>query len=141
MILNQCAFLQVSLAESECAVARQREQHRQTTASLQSEMEESRRSHWEKVEGERRKCEEVRRKLEQRLGEVEGEGERVRLEVTAHYEEDARKTHHQHRTQVCVLVYTLVAKWTLLVARWSSWRVQFCTASLRARQWPGSWRK
>ena len=102
----------MSLAESECAVARQREQHRQTTASLHSEMEESRRSHWEEVEGERRKCEEVRRKLEQRLGEVEGEGERVRLEVTAHYEEDARKIHHQHRTQVytcmCAGIYMYI---------------------------------
>ena len=102
MYLNQCVpFLQVSLADSECAVARQREQHGKAIASLQSKMEESRRSYWEEVERERRRCEEVRRELEKRLGELEEEGERVRVEVTTHYEEDARKMHHQHRTQVC----------------------------------------
>ena len=58
----------------------------------------------EEVERQRRGCEQVRRELEQRLGELEGERERVRLEITAHYEEDARKIHHQHRTQVCVSV-------------------------------------
>ena len=55
MYLNQCVpFLQVSLADSGCAVARQREQHGQAIASLQSKMEESRRSYWEEVERERR---------------------------------------------------------------------------------------
>ena len=53
----------------------------------------------EEVEGEWRKVEEMRRDLERRLLEVEGEKERMRLEVTAHFEEEARQTQRQHHTK------------------------------------------
>lgn len=97
----------MSLAESECAVAQQRQQHSQTVTALHAEIEEVRHSKCEEMEGERSRCEGVRRELEQRLGEVEGDGERVRLEVTAYFEEEARRTGHQHQTQVTIMCIIL----------------------------------
>lgn len=90
----------MTLAENESAAAKQKEQQRLTVASLYVELEEVRTGKGEEVEGERRKCAEVRRELEQRLEGVEGEVKRVKLEVTAHFEEEARKTYQQHRTKV-----------------------------------------
>ena len=95
-----CVCVQVALAERESCSVRERESHRKKIAALQAEMVEWRRGLSEEVESERRRCEDVRRELERRVREVEGEEERVRLELTAHYEEEHRKTQQQHRAQV-----------------------------------------
>ena len=99
--------VQVALAESGCTMAKEREdregdreRHRQRLNQLHAEMEAFRSAKSEEVDGERRRCEGVRRELEQRLREVEEEGQRVRSEVTAHFEEEARRMQHQYSTQV-----------------------------------------
>ena len=70
--------------------------------NLQVELEEKRWSQREEAEEERRRCEKVRRELEAKLREVEREGERVRLEMTAQFEEEAFRLQEQHRTQVYI---------------------------------------
>lgn len=118
----------MSLAENESAVAKEKEELKQRVAGLYSELGEVRRERGEEVEGERRRCAEVRRELVQRLEEVEGERERVKLEVTAYFEEEARRTYHQHRTQVREL--ELSSSLTdMHCIRWRSWRLLCCLAN------------
>lgn len=118
----------MSLAENESAVAKEKEELKQRVAGLYSELEEVRRERGGEVEGERRKCAEVRRELMQRLEELESERERVKFEVTTHFEEEARRTYHQHQTQVREL--ELDSSLTdLYCIRWSSWRVLCCSVS------------
>lgn len=118
----------MSLAENESAVAKEKEDLKQRVAGLYSELEEVRRGRGEEVEGERRRCAEVRRELIQRLEEVESERERVKLEVTAHFEEEARRTHHQHQTQVRELELNFPLT-DVHCIRWKSWRLLCCLAN------------
>ena len=97
---SQTVCLQVMVAEGESAVSREREYHGEKMASLQTQLDQWQCAHREEVEGERKSAREVRRELEERLREVEGETERVRLEVTAHYENEAHRRDQQHRTRV-----------------------------------------
>lgn len=91
---------QVCLAEREMELGSEREERRRMIENLQAELEEKRWSQREEAEEERRRCEKVRRELEAKLREVEREGERVRLEMTAQFDEEAFRLQEQHRTQV-----------------------------------------
>ena len=96
------------LADRDAELCREREERQEFVAGLQAEVDERRRAHWEEVERERRRCEKVRRELETRLREIEGEAERARVEVTAKFEEEAQRTQQQHRTQVYIFTVILI---------------------------------
>lgn len=82
-----------------------KESHIERMATLQSEMEVWKCNMNSEVACERRKYEEMRKELEKRLREMECEVENVRLELTAHYEEDIHKIQRQHKIQVGGALY------------------------------------
>ena len=103
-VCTLCLPLQVCLAEREAELDRERKEREEMVACLHAEMGERRQTEREVVDEERRRCEQTRRELEARLRKVEGEVERTRVEVTAHFEEEAHRTHQQHRTQVAAIL-------------------------------------
>ena len=103
--------MQVALAEREAEVVREKEERQQVVVRLHAEMDTARKKQSAMLADEQRRCDEVRRALEARLRAAEGESERAKTELTAHFEDEAQNTEQKHRAMVasvCVCVCVCV---------------------------------